>query len=238
VVLTRDDSSGNKQLVAYLVAAAGGTVDLASVREHVGQELPDYIVPGAWAVLDQLPINSNGKVDRKALPAIAAGPAAAQADHVEPRTPVERAVTGVWRDVLGVPRVGLTDDFFALGGHSLLATQVVARLARIFPDLPTRQLTGALLRRPTVDRFLGAVAEAMLERALTAAASPEQAPLVEPAASVPIPVRAIAAVRRPAADVVPGGARRRQRRVPGPDLPAADRAVARTCAAPRGQRDR
>jgi amino acid adenylation domain-containing protein len=127
VVVARDDGTRGRRLVAYVVPADGAAVDVAELRTHLRARLPDYMVPSAVVVLDELPHTPNGKVDRLNLPA----PEAAQGDagrFVEPRTATERALAAVWREVLKVERVGVHDHFFDLGGHSLLATQVVSRI--------------------------------------------------------------------------------------------------------------
>ncbi len=118
---------GGASLAAYVVPRAGADGSIEALREHCARELPDYMVPTAWAVLEALPLTVNGKLDRQALPE----PEAAGGDErpfVAPRGPVEEAVAAVYADVLGVGRVGAHDSFFDLGGHSLLATQAVSRL--------------------------------------------------------------------------------------------------------------
>jgi amino acid adenylation domain-containing protein len=177
-VLTRDDASGSKQLVAYLTAVPGTRVDVPRLREHVARELPDYMIPAAWAVLDVMPVNSNGKTDTRALPAVAADAARQEPEYIEPRTPVEKAIAAIWETVLGVSRVGLGDDFFTLGGHSLLATQVVARVGKLFPGLATQHLTSALLRRAKLSAFVEAIAQALLEQAMSPAGPGPAAPSV------------------------------------------------------------
>src|SRR4029079_10862551 len=88
--------------------------------------LPDYMVPGAWAVVPALPLSANGKVDRRALAATAAH-AARRPAYRALLTPLEELLTGLWHELLQVPRAGLDDGFFALGGHSLLGTRVLSR---------------------------------------------------------------------------------------------------------------
>ncbi|WP_405109271.1 amino acid adenylation domain-containing protein [Micromonospora sp. NBC_01405] len=127
-VLLRDD-----RLVAYLEPTPGAQPpDVAGLRRVLADRLPEHMVPGRWVVLDRLPLQEHGKVDRRALPEptdeVPAG------ERVPPVGPVETLIAGIWQAVLGVAEVGATDDFFDLGGHSLLATQVVARLRR---ELPT-----------------------------------------------------------------------------------------------------
>jgi amino acid adenylation domain-containing protein len=129
VVLPRGEAE-DKRLVAWVVAdgdpAPGDGDLLAWCRER----LPSFLVPAAFVRIEALPLGSNGKVDRRALPEPdRSRPAAA---YVAPRTPVEEKVAAVWAEVLGVDQVGAEDDFFVLGGHSLLATQIVSRLSRDF----------------------------------------------------------------------------------------------------------
>ncbi|MFQ6329772.1 non-ribosomal peptide synthase/polyketide synthase [Nocardia sp. CWNU-33] len=125
------------QLVGYLVAEPGATIGLDDVRSALGRRLPGYLVPSAFVVLDQFPLNASGKLDRKALPAPVFEATAFRA----PATAVQEIVARVFGAVLGVERVGLDDDFFALGGNSLNATQVLARLgAALDAELPVRML--------------------------------------------------------------------------------------------------
>ncbi len=129
VVLAKPDPAGQKRLVAYTV----GDVTPADLRAFLGQRLPEHLVPSAFVVLDVLPVNTSGKLDRAALPE----PAEETADYVAPSSPEEQLIADIWAEVLGVPRVGLGDDFFALGGHSVLAAKVRMRLQAAFGvDLP------------------------------------------------------------------------------------------------------
>ena len=142
VVLARDGGQGGKRLVAYVVP--GSEVDVENLRSSLAAKLPSYMVPSAFVTLDALPLTPNGKVDHAALPA----PDQAGSDaHVAPRTPAEELVAGIWREVLGVERIGVHDNFFDLGGHSLLAMQVVSRIGKTFErDMPTR----VLFEEPTI----------------------------------------------------------------------------------------
>jgi amino acid adenylation domain-containing protein len=129
VVLAKPDPAGQKRLVAYVA----GEVTAADLRAFLGQRLPEHLVPSAFVVLDALPVNASGKLDRAALPE----PAEETADYVAPSSPEEQLIADVWAEVLGVPRVGLGDDFFALGGHSVLAAKLRMRLQAAFGvDLP------------------------------------------------------------------------------------------------------
>jgi amino acid adenylation domain-containing protein len=141
---------GEPRLVGYFVAAGDGT-DPAALREHLRARLPDYMVPAALVRLDALPLTSNGKVDRRALPA---PPDADPAAYVAPRTAAEEALAAVWAEVLGVERVGVRDDFFELGGHSLSAARLVARVR----ERLGRELSlGELFRGATVERLARAL---------------------------------------------------------------------------------
>jgi amino acid adenylation domain-containing protein len=129
VVSAREDSPGDKRLVAYLTAKNGVVPKPAELRALLREKLPDYMVPSAFVPLEKFPLTPNGKVDRKALPRPDFEAAADQGKFVAPGTPVEILIAGIWSEVLGVKRVGLHDNFFDLGGHSMLMVQVQARVA-------------------------------------------------------------------------------------------------------------
>ncbi|MBZ4336684.1 non-ribosomal peptide synthetase, partial [Corallococcus sp. AS-1-12] len=125
---------------------AGESLDSTELRTFLKQHLPEYMVPSALLVLEALPLNTNGKVDRKALPAPQGS--ALASTYVAPRTPTEEQLAVIWAAVLRLPQVGVKDSFFELGGHSLLATQVVSRIRAEFSvELPLR----ALFESPTVE---------------------------------------------------------------------------------------
>ncbi|MGW2100130.1 amino acid adenylation domain-containing protein [Streptomyces olivaceoviridis] len=153
-VVVREDTPGDRRLVAYVVPAAGGTVTSEALRGRLRRELPDSMVPSAFVALERLPLTPNGKVDRRALPA--PRPRASAAGGPAPRTPVERAIAAAWSEVLGTEVTGVDDNFFELGGHSLLATQVMSRLRdALGVEVPVR----ALFAAPTVAGLAAAVAE-------------------------------------------------------------------------------
>ena len=147
VVTAREERSGDRRLVAYVVPRQAGQAvnDLSALlRAHVAQQLPGHFVPSACIVLASLPLTPNGKVDRGALPA---PEWVGEVTYVAPQTPVEAMLAGIWSAVLAVERIGLDDDFFTLGGHSLLATQVISRVRETFGvELPLR----SLFETPTV----------------------------------------------------------------------------------------
>ncbi|MGP9687513.1 non-ribosomal peptide synthetase, partial [Halomonas sp. AOP25-F1-15] len=124
-VVVAQEGPGGARLVAYVVPQAGSELDTSSLREALGQKLPDYMVPGTVVTLDTLPLNANGKVDRKALPE----PELASSSKYEPpQGGVEEALAEIWSEVLSVECVGRHDNFFELGGHSLLALKVLEKM--------------------------------------------------------------------------------------------------------------
>ncbi|WP_018682964.1 non-ribosomal peptide synthase/polyketide synthase [Actinokineospora enzanensis] len=144
-VVPHTDATGTR-LVGYIVGAFDG-----DLRADIARELPDYMVPAAILTLDRLPMNASGKLDRRALPA---PDFAGVVTHVEPRTETERAVAAAWADVLGLPRVGAEDNFFALGGDSILSIQVVSRLRAAFG---TQISPRAVFDNPTVAALARAI---------------------------------------------------------------------------------
>ncbi|MEE1890384.1 non-ribosomal peptide synthetase [Pseudomonas carassii] len=126
------EGANGKHLVGYLVAHQGVAADAAlldQLKQRLRAELPEYMVPLHWGWFDSLPHNANGKLDRKALPAIEIGGQHSQA-YLAPRDELEQTLAGIWADVLKAERVGVRDNFFELGGHSLLATQIASRVQK------------------------------------------------------------------------------------------------------------
>ncbi len=140
VVVVREDRPGDRRLTACIVPAMGA-VSVPELRSFLKSKLPDYMVPSAFVQLEKLPLNANGKVDRKTLATADIGRAELESEFIAPRTPIEEAIAGIWADVLRVEHVGAHDDFFAVGGHSLLATQVMSRIRQVFQvELPLRAI--------------------------------------------------------------------------------------------------
>ena len=126
VVLARETSQGEKQLVAYLVAE--NPPPTSELRSFLRGQLPDYMLPSAFVPLAAMPLSPNGKVDRRALPAPEALESTIQVADAAPSSPLEVAVAEVWSQVLKRSQIGVHENFFEIGGHSLNATQVVSRL--------------------------------------------------------------------------------------------------------------
>ncbi|GAA4184492.1 hypothetical protein GCM10022252_13500 [Streptosporangium oxazolinicum] len=161
---TRKDGTGpdGAELAGALrsgIGPDGAELDGAELRRALKVTLPDHMVPSAFVVLDALPLSPNGKLDRKALPAPERPGAETAGPGAEPRTPVERAIADIWRELLGVASVGADGDFFELGGHSLVAIQAVARMRRALPVVEGRAVgVMDLFKHPTV-RELAALVE-------------------------------------------------------------------------------
>ncbi len=151
VVVLRDDLVGGARLVAYVAPQPGQQPLAAQLREALRTELPGYMVPQGIDVLQALPRLPNGKVDRHALPAPGEGVGSGHAVEDPPQGPVEELLAGIWRELLGVPEVRRSDNFFDVGGHSLLANQVASRFAAATGQrLPLRRMVHETLAQLAV----------------------------------------------------------------------------------------
>ena len=139
VVLVREDTPGNKRLVAYLLAQ---DVQPAQLREALAAQLPSYMVPSAFVLMDAFPLTANGKLDRKALP-LPDQAALAMRDYEAPANAAEAALAAIWQELLGVERVGRQDQFFELGGHSLMVVALLERVRKQGMNLDVRTIFSA-----------------------------------------------------------------------------------------------
>jgi acyl carrier protein len=136
-VVAREDAQGGKVLGAYVVAKQESMLSVSELRRYLKKKLPDYMIPTAFLMLDEMPLNANGKVDRRALLATNTTRPVLEGAIVAPRTPVEEKMAAIWAEVLGIEEVGVYNNFFELGGHSLLVMQVASRVGDIFgTELP------------------------------------------------------------------------------------------------------
>ncbi|HEV3051573.1 MAG TPA: AMP-binding protein, partial [Longimicrobium sp.] len=153
VVVARESEAGDRRLVAYWV---GDAVEIDALRAHLSARLPEHMVPAAYVRLEALPLTSNGKLDRGALPA-PDGDAYARRGYEVPVGEVEEALAEIWGEVLGVERVGRRDHFFEVGGHSLLAVRLISRVRRA---LGVEVELGAVFEHPVLHELAGALASA------------------------------------------------------------------------------
>ncbi|MFF2046165.1 amino acid adenylation domain-containing protein, partial [Kitasatospora sp. NPDC058170] len=132
VVAAQEPSPGVKHIVAYLVTDT--PIDAAALREHLATDLPDYMVPAIYIAIDRIPLTNSGKVDHRALPTPDTN-ALPTTRYIAPRTPVEERLAAIWSDVLGLPRIGIEDNFFDLGGDSLRAVRLVGAMRAVGYDV-------------------------------------------------------------------------------------------------------
>ena len=161
VVAVRENNSGDKKLVAYVTLRTPSDAEVSSVnadslRVHLKERLPAYMVPAAYVILETIPMTENGKVDRKRLPAPDDRAFAAR-EYEEPRGQTEEILTRIWMELLDVPRVGRHDNFFELGGHSLLAVQLVSRIRERLNRASTLR---QVFDRPTLAELASGLSEA------------------------------------------------------------------------------
>ena len=149
-VMLREDEPGRRHLVAYLVIREGSTVSVDSLRKHLKQYIPDYMIPAAFVHIDRIPSTPNGKTDRDALPRPSRSNVirGSEDEACEPRTQVETTLVNLFQDVLRLPYIGINDNFFERGGHSLMAVQLASRIRDEFQvDLSVATVFSA----PTVE---------------------------------------------------------------------------------------
>lgn len=157
VVVAKEFGAGEKRIIGYVVPAKGAALTAGHLHDYLKRKLPDYMIPYSFVLLEALPLNSNGKVERSALPAPTSARPDVDQEFVPAANSIEEIVTRIWSELLGVDAVGIDDNFFDLGGHSLLATQVVSRVRQMFgAELSLREF----FESPTVRCMSRNVAEA------------------------------------------------------------------------------
>jgi acyl carrier protein/predicted DCC family thiol-disulfide oxidoreductase YuxK len=158
-VVAHEDGQSSKRLVAYVVPAHGEPLEAEVLQGHLARLLPDYMVPAVYLELAELPLTSNGKVDREALPDPEAG-RDEDLSGTAPRTPLESGLSEIVCDLLGLGQVGVEENFFVLGGHSLLGAQLIARVRdRFGVELALR----TLFDHPTLASMAAAIEEQLIE---------------------------------------------------------------------------
>lgn len=147
LVMVKGNDKEEPRLIAYAVREAGASLRIAELRQHLRKQLPDYMVPSGFVILDQIPLTVSGKVNRQALPDVDHEHSDSAANYVGPRSETENVITQIWQQVLDVKKLGIHDNFFDLGGHSLLMVQVYNKLREAFhKDVPMVEL----FRNPTI----------------------------------------------------------------------------------------
>ena len=150
VVIAREDTPGDKRLVAYVVTSKSSMPASSELRSFLRQQLPEYMIPTAFMDLDALPLTPNGKVDRRALPVPERTRIAPDGPLVTPRDALDLQLTQIWEKVLGLKPIGLQDNFFELGGHSLLAVRLFGHIERLCgKKLPL----ATLFQAPTIEQL-------------------------------------------------------------------------------------
>ncbi len=169
VVIARENENGDRRLAAYLVLKkTSETLNFGELNNFLRDNLPDYMLPSSFTILEALPLTLNGKVDRQALPAPEELSQQIKGAITAPRTPVEEVLAAIWMKILAVKQVGIEENFFELGGHSLLATQVISQIREVFQvELPLR----SLFESPTVAELAQRV-ETALKKGQKVAAVP------------------------------------------------------------------
>jgi acyl carrier protein len=158
VVEARASASGDKRLVAYLVSRVAPPPAVTQLRSHLAQRVPEFMSPSAFVWLESLPVNSSGKLDRRALPDPDGTSALSGREYAAPRDPIEEMLAEIWSNALGigVERIGIHDNFFELGGHSLLLIEMAMEIKKIFAvEMPLRVLFTAV----TISDLAAAICE-------------------------------------------------------------------------------
>ncbi|MEH2158242.1 non-ribosomal peptide synthetase [Nostoc sp.] len=154
VVIAKEDVPEDKHLVAYLVPKEGETFGSEQLLSFLQQKLPEHLLPSAFVIVDSLPLNANGQVDRKALPALNPTNSKIEKIFATAENPLQLQLTEIWENVLGVHPIGITDNFFDLGGHSLLAVRLFSEIEKI---VGKNLALSILLQAPTIEQLANIV---------------------------------------------------------------------------------
>jgi acyl carrier protein len=162
VVTVGEGPTGDTRLVAYYVATGDVRPGISAIRDFLITQLPEYMIPSVFVVLDALPLTASGKLDRKALATPKNARPALDSPCIAPQTSVEQKLVDIWTEVLGLDQVGIHDNFFELGGHSLAAGRIISRVVRTFGlELPI----GSLFDSPTVAEMAAVITESQGNKA-------------------------------------------------------------------------
>jgi len=153
IVTAKEDNIGSKYLCAYIVGERDFTI--GELRQHLGKELPDYMIPSYFVQMEKLPLTANGKIDRKALPE-PDGSMASGITYEAPTNAIEEKLVTIWQEILKIDKIGIRDNFFELGGHSLKATSMVAKINR---ELEVELLLKEIFQEPTIKELAAAIKE-------------------------------------------------------------------------------
>jgi amino acid adenylation domain-containing protein len=169
VVIVSEDAADAQRIVAYVVPRKEQTLTITDLRRFLESKLPNYMMPGAFAILEALPLTSNGKVDRKALPMPNLARPELEVVYQPPQTEVEQTIANIWQEILHVEDVGINDNFFELGGHSLLLLQAHNKLQKIFQrDFPLVEM----FQYPTISHLARYLSQESSEQQLLTQNSP------------------------------------------------------------------
>ena len=131
IVLVREDTPGDKRLVAYLIKRENQETDLTELRQFLKSKIPDYMVPVAYVFIDHFPLTPNGKIDRKALPSPIDAAQQEEKTYVAPSSETEKKLAAIWAEVLKINRIGADENFFEIGGHSMLAVTLMVKIEKV-----------------------------------------------------------------------------------------------------------
>jgi acyl carrier protein len=130
VVIVREDTPGDKKLVAYIIKKENQETDLPELRKYLRTKIPDYMVPSAFVFIDQFPLTPNGKIDRKVLPSPQDSAQPEEKEYVAPITDTEIKLAAIWCEILKAKRVGVDENFFEIGGHSMIAVTLMVKIEK------------------------------------------------------------------------------------------------------------